>query len=86
MKKMLAVLALISLLAGCGHMTGGVAPSNIPLAPNSYTELGPVRGEDCVYHILGLIPVGNGNETKDALANALAGCANLKLIREEALC
>jgi len=71
MKKLLSVLAIVVFLVGCGHITGGVAPSNIPLAPDSYTELGPVRGEDCVYYILGLLPVSDGNETKDALADAL---------------
>ena len=71
MKKLLSVAAIVVLLMGCGHLTGGVAPSNIPLAPNSYTELGPVRGEDCVYYLLGIIPLTNGNETKDALAAAL---------------
>lgn len=72
MKKILIVTIVLTLLVGCGHVTGGVAPSNIPLAPNSYSELGPVQGADCVYYILGFIPVSGGNETKDALADALA--------------
>lgn len=72
LKKLLLVVAVLSLLAGCGHISGGVAPSTIPLAPGSYKEIGPVRGEDCVYYLLGLIPLANGNETKDAVANALA--------------
>jgi hypothetical protein len=71
MGKMLSVLVFVFLLMGCAYITGGVAPSNIPLAPNSYTELGSVRGEDCLYYLLGVIPVNNGNETKDALADAL---------------
>jgi hypothetical protein len=71
-KKVLFVLALVCVVAGCGHHTGGLAPSSEPLAPGSYTELGPVQGEDCVYHFLGLIPLSNGNETKDAVANALS--------------
>jgi hypothetical protein len=71
MKNMLFVLAVAALLIGCAHVTGGVAPSNIPLAPNSYTELGPVRGYDCVYYLFGFIPLRGGNETKNALADAL---------------
>lgn len=71
MKRLLSIVAVVALLMGCGHVTGGVAPSNIPLAPNSYTELGPVRGVDCVYYLLGFIPLSNGNETKDALEDAL---------------
>lgn len=71
MKKLLFVLAAMTLLIGCGHTTGGVATSNIPLAPNSYTELGPVRGVDCVYYLLGFIPLTTGNTTKGAVNDAL---------------
>ena len=71
MKKLLAVIVIVVLLIGCVHISGGVAPSNIPLAPNSYTELGYVRGIDCVYYLFCIIPLTNGNETKDALADAL---------------
>jgi hypothetical protein len=71
-KKMLLLMAGVALIAGCGHVTGGVSPSSIPLAPNSYTELGSVRGNDCVYYLLGFIPLRGGNETKNALADALA--------------
>ena len=70
-KKSLLSFAVVALLAGCGHVTGGVAPSNIPLAVNSYIELGQALGEDCHYNILGIIPANKGNETKDALAEAL---------------
>jgi hypothetical protein len=70
-KLVLAALPLIGLLAGCGHTTGGVSPSTEPLIPGSYREIGPVSGEDCVYHLLGLIPLSDGNETKDAVADAL---------------
>ena len=66
------VLPLLCLLvSSCGHITGGVAPSTEPLAPGSYRELGQVTGQDCVYYLLGLIPLSDGNETKDAVADAL---------------
>ena len=65
-------LPLICLLvSSCGHITGGVAPSTEPLAPGSYRELGQVKGQDCVYYLLGFIPLSDGNETKDAVADAL---------------
>lgn len=70
-KKILLLLAVVAGITGCGHVTGGVAPSNIPLAPGSYTEIGAVRGKTCVYHLLGIIPLTGGNETKDALDEAL---------------
>lgn len=71
MKKLLLLGMLVFAVSGCGHISGGVAPSNIPLTPNSYSELGPVHGESCLYYFLGLIPVTKGNETKDALDDAL---------------
>jgi hypothetical protein len=48
MKKLLLLGMLVFTVAGCGHISGGVAPSNIPLTPNSYSELGPVHGESCL--------------------------------------
>lgn len=36
-----------------------------------YTELGKVRGQDCVYHLLGLIPITGGNEMRNAVEDAL---------------
>ena len=71
MKKLLVLMAGITLLAGCAHQTGGVAPSNIPLTPGSYKELGEVRGTDCVYALLGILPLSGGNETKKAVKDAL---------------
>lgn len=67
----LAVLPLIGILGGCGHISGGAAPSTEPLTPGSYREIGPVRGQDCVGYLLGFIPLSDGNETKDAVADAL---------------
>jgi hypothetical protein len=71
MRKLLGLFVGITLLAGCGHISGGVAPSNVPLAPNSYRELGEVRGTDCVYYLLSFIPLSAGNQTKKALSDAL---------------
>jgi hypothetical protein len=72
MKTRAPALALCLTLAGCMHQTGGVAPSTIPLAPGGYTVLGNVRGKDCVWHLLGLIPVSSGNMTYRAVSEALA--------------
>ena len=71
MKKLLLLLASITLMSGCGHISGGVAPSNVPLAVGSYRELGDVKGTDCVYHLLGIIPLSSGNNTKKALNDAM---------------
>jgi hypothetical protein len=68
----LATLAVLVLAAGCSHHSGGIAPSTTPLEPGSYEVLGPVGGRDCVYRLLGLIPLSNGNETRTALQDALA--------------
>ena len=68
----MTVAMLVAIFAGgCMHHPGGVAPSTKPIAPGSYTVLGKVRGQDCVYYLLGIIPVTGGNETRSAVADAL---------------
>ena len=66
-----AVLLAATFTTGCMHHPGGITPSTKPLAPGGYTELGKVRGQDCVYHLLGLIPVTGGNEMRNAVEDAL---------------
>jgi len=56
-----------------GHISGGIAPSNIPLEPGSYRELGKVVGGDCQYE---LIPISGGNRTHSALEDALDDIPN----------
>ncbi|GAB1722865.1 MAG: hypothetical protein GDA65_10375 [Nitrospira sp. CR1.1] len=68
---MAAIVTAGALTAGCMHHPGGIAPSTKPIAPGGYTELGKVRGQDCVYHLLGLIPVTGGNEMRNAVEDAL---------------
>lgn len=65
------VLLATVVTTGCMHQPGGIAPATKPLAPGGYTELGKVRGQDCVYHLLGLIPVTGGNEMRNAIEDAL---------------
>ena len=75
MSKRVALAFLISaaaVLGGCAHQAGGVAPSNIPLEPGSYTVMNEVSGQDCVYRLLGIIPLSSGNETRDAMKSALS--------------
>ncbi len=63
-------IALCLASAGCARYPGGIAPSNIPLTPGSYTPLGPVVGEDCKVDLLGIIPVSGGNDLSQALEEA----------------
>lgn len=74
--KTLTLLALSSTLIGCAHTSGGIAPSNIPLEPGSYRELGKAVGGDCQYKLLGLIPLSGGNQTYSALEDALDDIPN----------
>ena len=66
-------LALIAgfALTGCVRTPGGVAPSNIPLAPGGYTPLGRVAASDCKVNLLAIIPISGGNRVADAMKNAL---------------
>ena len=66
-----AVLSATVLLAGCARHSGGIASSNIPLAPGTYTPIGATKGQDCVYHLFGLIPISGSNHTRAALDVAL---------------
>src|SRR5690606_23419998 len=73
-RSFLPSLALVLSLAattGCIHTPGGASPSSEPPARGDYEVLGPVRGQDCVYYLLGIIPIMNGNETHVALEDAL---------------
>ncbi|MGE3151216.1 MAG: hypothetical protein AB7G48_01205 [Nitrospiraceae bacterium] len=63
---------MIAATAGCATHPGGIAPSTKPLTPGSYTVLGDVAGKDCVYYLLGILPLSGGNELKDAVADAIS--------------
>lgn len=71
LRKILITLAFSTTLSGCAHTSGGIAASNIPLAPGSYRILGKTEGSDCRYKLLGIIPLTGGNETNIALEDAL---------------
>lgn len=66
------VLVLGLAAAGCSTYSGGVSPSNVPLAPNSYSPGRHVSGTSWGVYILWLIPVSFAN-TQDALDSALGG-------------
>lgn len=72
--RKLAALCLVLLLGlaavGCSTYSGGVAPSNVPLEPNSYTTGGRVTGTSWGVNILWFIPVSFCS-TQSALAAAL---------------
>ena len=70
----LLFLAVIMLaLSGCGGQMGTWgAASTIPLEQGNYETLGPVKGESCVYYLLSIIPLGEFNNTGDALRDALS--------------
>ena len=70
----LVVLGLVCtlFLVACVRNPGGIAPSNVPIGPNGYDELGPTAASDCKVNILGFLPVSGGNQVADAVAGALA--------------
>lgn len=74
MKIALQALALLAgslLVFGCARFSGGIAPSSVPIAPGSYSAIGPTEGQDCVYQLLGLLPISGSNHTSAALAAAM---------------
>lgn len=74
MNRLVVALSLVALLgsAGCLHAPGGVAASNIPLAPDGYSVIGKASGTDCLWSLLGILPVTSGNKTSNALEEALS--------------
>ncbi|MBK7950686.1 MAG: hypothetical protein IPK00_18500 [Deltaproteobacteria bacterium] len=67
-------------IPGCTRMPGGIAPSNIPLAPDGYTRLREVKRSDCKVNLLGLIPVSGSNYTADAMDEALEEVAGAEAL------
>ena len=63
-------LALAVLAVGCTRMPGGVAASNVPLAPGGYTVLDRVYASDCKVNLLGIIPVSGSNRLHEAMSKA----------------
>ena len=75
MRRIIVSVVLVGLLllgSGCAHQAGGIAPSTIPLEPGGYTVLEEVNAKDCVYYLLLILPLSNGNETHTAVEDALA--------------
>jgi len=82
--KKAVVVSIIALLAlavtGCSTYSGGVAPSNVPLEPNSYTTGGRVTGTSWGVNILWFIPVSFCS-TQSALAAALDESSGRALVQ-----
>ena len=78
MKKVLLLVALLSLFSGCtsvgnlGMVTRSSAdPGALLRNPHSYKELGPVEGESCRFFLLNVLPWGDGTMST-AVDNALS--------------
>ncbi len=64
-------LLLVLFAAGCTRDPGGVAPSNIPLAPGGYKEIGRGSASDCKINLFGILPISGSNYLADAMREAL---------------
>jgi len=69
--RLALLLSSFLFLSGCMHHPIALVPSTKPLAPNGYTVVGTVHGEDCAHYLLGIIPLSNGNELHEAIADAM---------------
>lgn len=69
-RTLMLSLCLALFCTGCVRTPGGVAPSNIPLAPGGYTTIGEVSASDCKVNLLGIIPISGGNDLYQALDKA----------------
>lgn len=68
--RMTLLFLLFTLLTGCIRSPIAMMPSSKPMAPGSYSELGPVEETDCIWYLFGVLPVSSGNNFQDALNDA----------------
>ncbi len=69
--RIVLFLFLVSMIAGCATVPGGIAPSTVPIEGRSYTNLGPSAGTDSAIRLLGIFPISTGNSTRDAMETAI---------------
>lgn len=67
----LSVALITAALSGCLHQAVAMSPSSEPLAPGSYEKLGPASGQDCLWKLLGVLPITSGNTLQGAMRDAL---------------
>jgi hypothetical protein len=66
----LVLLAAALCTSGCIRSPIGMMTSSKPLAQGGYTELGPVEETDCLWYLLGFLPISAGNNMQSALVDA----------------
>lgn len=72
------------IVGGCINLPAAIAPSNVPLNPGEYTEVGPAKGSS--YSVmLYIIPISEGS-TKKAVTRALADSGGDALVGVTADC
>jgi hypothetical protein len=71
MNKLL-VLVLAVFASGCIRNPIAMMPSTKPLAPGSFTEIGPVEETDCLWYLFSVIPITTGNNMQGAMRDAIS--------------
>jgi len=67
----LVACALVLASSGCIHTPIAIAASTKPLDPNGYDIIGKVQETDCLWALLGILPVSTGNHLHGALEDAM---------------
>lgn len=70
-RSLLLVTVLAVLASGCIRAPVAMMPSTKPLAPGSWTELGPVEETDCLWYLFSFIPITSGNNMQGAMSDAI---------------
>jgi hypothetical protein len=69
--------ALLALgLAGCIRTPRAIAASTLPLEQGKYTVVGEAADSDCAWALFALIPISSGNQTQEAIKDAIASAGN----------
>jgi hypothetical protein len=66
-----ALAAFLSVVVGCAHTPGGIAPSTTPINGRSYDELGQVTATDSYILLFGILPIKGSNSTSVAVDSAI---------------
>jgi hypothetical protein len=76
----LAAVCSLFIVSGCARNAGGIAPSTTPINGRAYDIIGPAEGSDVRVTLLGILPVSDGNDTREAVANAIKSSGGDALI------
>lgn len=69
--RLLLLALIVGLMPGCIRSPVAMIASTRPLEQGGYVELKPVEELDCIWYLLGIIPISSGNNLQSAIRDAI---------------